>query len=359
MEVRLMPRTLCVIALIAAGTSPLAAEAQSFTEGLPRYGVTVISTGASVASSGPVSQSLGLNNNGRVVGYFFSAPLQYKALNWKSGTAMQLGGLGGFDQTFANRVNLLGRVAGVGYKMNGGAITESHALKWTGGVMSDLGTLGGHHAAALAINDNDQIVGGSTLAGDLITRAFIYSNGAMTAITTLPGAVESYAYDISNTGYVVGTAVTATPAKPFIWRNGVSFALPVPAGVRAGAANAVNDSGIVAGSYEINQFAGSFAAVIWVNGQLLHLGYLGGALSYSVASDINSTAQVVGTTNSSAGFTGFLWKSGVMYDLRTLIAPAYGPLEITSAGAINDSGQIAAVATINGRQTAVLLTPAN
>lgn len=356
-----MPRTFRVAAWFFAAITPIASAQPGFVDsgtGLPRYTVTVINPGTSIAPSGPVSQSLGLNNNGRVVGYVFTSPLQYKALNWKGGTAMQLGGLTNFNQTFANRVNILGRVAGVGYKMNsGGAITESHALKWTGGVMSDLGTLGGHHAAALAINDYDQIVGGSTLAGDTVTRAFIFSNGVMTAISTLPGAVESYAYDISNTGFVVGTAVTSTPAKPFIWRAGISAALPVPSGVRAGAANAVNDSGVAAGTYEINQYTGSFAAVIWINGQLVHLGNLGGGLAYSVAADINSTGQVVGTTNSPGGFTGFLWKSGVMYDLRTLIAPSFGSVLITSAGAINDNGQIAAVATIDGRQTAVLLTP--
>lgn len=340
-------RILTLFALLAAP-----AAAQSL------YSVTIIGGPTQPPLSGPVSLPLALNNNGRVVGYGYNSGGNIQALNWKAGVVSNLGGIAGFDETFASRVNILGRIAGTGYRLDGtGQIAESHALKWTGGVLSDLGTLGGHHAAALAINDNEQIVGFASLPGDTQVRAFIYQNGVMTAINSPTATTESYAYDISNSGYVVGAAVAGSPAKPFIWRSGAVMQLPIPAGARTGAANAVNEAGVAVGTYEINQYTGSFAAVLWAGTQRINLGCLGGPVAYATAADINNFGQVVGTSNSASGYTGFLWEDGQMYDLRDLLVRGPASLAITSASSINDHGQIAAAALINGRQTAVLLTP--
>jgi probable HAF family extracellular repeat protein len=223
----------------------------------------------------------------------------------------------GFGETFANRVNILGRIAGAGYRLDAlGGVLETHAIKWTGGVMSELGGFGGHHAAALAINDLDQVVGYATTMADATTRAFFCCGGMMTALNLFPGETESYAYDISNTGYVVGTCVAGAPARPYSWRAGITRALPIPAWSRTGAANAVNNAGIAAGTYEINQFTGEFAACAWQGATRIELGNLGGTGAYAVAADINDAGQIVGTSNSPAGYSGFLWMGGRIYDLR-------------------------------------------
>ena len=324
----------------------------------PRYSVTVIGGLGHQPASGPISSSLGLNNNGRVVGYGYTGVTQIQALSWRNGSLASLGGVFAFDLTFANDVNSLGRIVGSGcYTDSSGGVVASRAVKWTGGVMSDLGSLGGQISGALAINDSEQIVGFSSTAGEERTRAFIHQHGKMTAIDTLPGEIESYAYDISNTGFVVGAAVTSAPAKPFLWRSGSARPLYIPAEARAGAASAVNDSGLAVGTYEINQFTGSFAAVLWQSGRMVELGNLGGALAYASAADVNNGGEVVGTSNSPDGFTGFLWYSGRMFDLRDLLVPGTSGVVITAANSINDNGQIAATALVNGRQTAVLLTP--
>src|SRR5262249_33610986 len=150
---------------------------------------------------------------------YTGGPMQ--PMNWKDGVAREMNGPT-FDRTFGSGVNNLGRVVGGGYRIDGsGQILESHALKWTGSTLTDLGTLGGHHAVALAINNaNDQIVGYSTLSGEGVTKAFRYANGHMTPVETLPGATESYPYDISDNGYIVGAAVAGAAAKPFRVRNG-------------------------------------------------------------------------------------------------------------------------------------------
>lgn len=46
-----------------------------------------------------------------------------------------------------------------------------------------------------------------------------------------------------------------------------------------------------------------------------------------------------------------------MYKLQQLLAPEFSSIELISASAINDRGQVAADAFIGGWQTAVLLTP--
>jgi probable HAF family extracellular repeat protein len=211
----------------------------------------------------------------------------------------------------------------------------------------------------LGINDYDQIVGYSTLSGDSVTSAFYWREGVgMQPLTSPVGATETYAYDISNTGYIVGTAASQTSAaKPYIWNDLVVSPLPIPANSRTGGASAVNNDGVAVGTYEINQYLGTFSAVRWVNGQMQELGNLGGSYPYAKAADINNLGQIVGTSNSDSGYTGFIWMNGTMYDLRSLLAPGFESIEITSAGAINDHGQIAAGAIIDGRTTAVLLNP--
>jgi uncharacterized membrane protein len=53
---------------------------------------------------------------------------------------------------------------------------EFHAFSWTqaGGIV-DLGTLGGTHSNALAVNANGQIVGDAATAGDAADRAVLWN----------------------------------------------------------------------------------------------------------------------------------------------------------------------------------------
>ena len=88
--------------------------------------------------------------------------------------------------------------------------------------MSDLGTLGGNFSTGLAINGRHQIVGGSSLAGDANTHAFIWEDGYMTDLGTLPGDVFSIATDISSNGQVVGFSCDASGnCHGFIWHHSI------------------------------------------------------------------------------------------------------------------------------------------
>ena len=76
--------------------------------------------------------------------------------------------------------------------------------------MTDLGTLGGSSSDATGINDSGQVVGDSWLstAANSGRDAFLYSGGSMTDLGTLGG--DSYATGINDSGQVVGHLVYPT-----------------------------------------------------------------------------------------------------------------------------------------------------
>jgi probable HAF family extracellular repeat protein len=88
-----------------------------------------------------------------------------------------------------------------------------------------------------------------------------------------------------------------------------------------------------------------------------NLGTLGG--TFSAARGINNLGVIVGDslTCGEEAHHGFVYLNGAMYDLNDLLRPLYQACEILHAIAINDRNEIVAVATIDGRDRAVLLVP--
>src|SRR5208283_1339049 len=87
----------------------------------------------------------------------------------------------------------------------------------------DLGNLGGESEnGAFAINDRDQIVGGSDIAGDTYQHAFLWQKGVLTDLGTLQGDVASAAVAINNQGQVTGVSIDASGQNltAFLWQNG-------------------------------------------------------------------------------------------------------------------------------------------
>jgi probable HAF family extracellular repeat protein len=131
-----------------------------------------------------------------------------------------------------------------------------HPFAWQNGVMTDLGLLAGDEdGGASAINSIGQIVGSSGRTDpetyESFYRAFIFSNGAMTALP-VPSS-EVYAGDINDHGVVVGTMRAAGGVSNFhawIYIDGAATNLntliPAGTGLHIAYANAINNAGQIA-----------------------------------------------------------------------------------------------------------------
>jgi probable HAF family extracellular repeat protein len=247
------------------------------------------------------SQITGFNDAGQLIG------IEQGPLMTAYGFVYYQGKLTPLPGKFAPAgINNAGSIAG----------TLAHAMLYQNGSLTDLGTLGGSHSSAAAINANGQIAGTSSLPGDTVSHAFLYSGSAspantLTDLGTLGGA-NSTATSINFVGDVVGTS-----------------------DVPGGATHAFRSS----------------------SGFMIDLGTLAGYTN-SYATAINAQGQVVGTATNLqgsqvTGSSAFIW-NGYMTDLNSLI-PAGSGWVLTSAVSINDAGQIVGTGTFNGQPGAAFL----
>lgn len=124
------------------------------------------------------------------------------AFKYIGGVMNNIGSLGG-DFVTARGVSADGSVI-VGYSDTvAGVGFNFHAFKYEGTTMSDLGTLGGSESTAFGISaDGTIILGKADIVGDGAHHAFKYQDGVMTDLGTL-GGTNSDAYQISDDNKVI------------------------------------------------------------------------------------------------------------------------------------------------------------
>ncbi len=209
--------------------------------------------------------------------------------------------------------------------------------------VTDLGNLGFQNTVAKAINNNGQIVGYSgipkTVEGSCslrfrpcpthVTNAFLWEGGTMANLGTL-GGNYSEAMAINNLGEVVGKAQTASGlSEAFLFRDGKMT------GIGSFSADAINESGVIAGEESIPG-EGHTDALIWQNGHITDLGLLPGEGGiFTGPAGINNSDEIAGSgDNRESDLRAWVWRNGTMTDIGTLGGPQ------AAAYAINNAGQI-------------------
>ena len=307
-----------------------------------------------------------INNQGQVAGS--SERFAFRNTN---GVWENLGTLPGGNVSGANAINNVGQVGGNSQYTNGGAIV--HATLFSGGVVTDLGTLPlwGNYSTAAGINDSAQVAGysGPNLS-TTNTHAFLWdATNGMRDLGTLGGQYAK-AFSVNNAGTVTGTAQIGTGFgnfHAFIWdaANGMRDIGTIAGDSSSG--TFINGNGHVVGNSTVNNFDSRSHAFIY-DGAIHDLGSLGSdgfESDRSAAFGINIHDEVVGSSYRpySGGAlyqVAFVYRDGTMFDLETTVDGSGADYRLYSAVSINDAGQILvqAIHVPTNTNRAVVLTPA-
>lgn len=360
----------CLLAAFALNFSFAFLAAQSANA--QRFAITDLGT----LPEGRDSAGWGINESGQVTGYSGipeSSPSLVHAFLYSERKMSDLGTLPGGYKSVGYAINDGGKrgreherkvqrgsiqVTGYSNTVDG----SNHAFLYSNGTMSDLGTLPNlgiqnSYSTGLAINESGQVTGYSGITHGA-EHAFLYSNSTMSDLGTLPGGIMSGGYGVNEFGDVTGTSTTSNARHAFLYRRGEMSDLGTLPGGTFSAGFAINESGEVTGSSDAAEVTrGNLHAFLFSHGRMLDLGTLPGQPS-SEARGINRSGQVVGFTSSgqNTNYRAFLYSDGIMKDLNELIEVNSG-WSLWFAQAINDRGQITGYGSNNGATHAFLLTP--
>lgn len=218
-----------------------------------------------LGSPGESSSAHGINNLGTIVGAVFAKNVRGGAVLWADGQRQSLGDMGpsGSGST-AMAINNGGVIAGVSsaFAPNGGGVVR--AVVWVNGAIQDIGTLGGLHSTANALNNAGEVVGWAELP-DQASTAFIWSNGAMHQLEILQNGLlapgnGTQATAINDLGQIVGSSLNSKGEnRAVVWVNGKITDLNDRIGAKNGfvlsRATAINNRGQIAVEEEAPDFA--------------------------------------------------------------------------------------------------------
>ncbi|HYP02564.1 MAG TPA: Calx-beta domain-containing protein, partial [Pyrinomonadaceae bacterium] len=259
-------------------------------------------------------------------------------------TVTDLGTLDGSDSSTAFGLNSSGQV--VGSTKASGKEDSIRAFLYSRGLMKNLGTLGGIRSEAAAINNDGHVVGTSNTASQR-RNAFLYRDGVMSSLGTLPEDDGSYAFDINNSGRVVGASYKVVVLNPFptfaynferayLYSGGVMQDLSALLGGAHSRASGINEAGDVVGRFAFRENSRDCPhPFLYSGGKMTDLGEISG-FPCSEAVDVNDSGEVVGAsrTQDSRNARLFLYRDGVMYDLGDLGDQGSHPFDINNAGQI-------------------------
>lgn len=245
----------------------------------------------------------------------------------------------------------------------------------TGVSSSATSALEATNSTANAVNASGQIVGKqhivirlpasgstSTSIGNLreTSRAYIATANSARDLGALLGGAASTATALNAAGVVVGWSefgsIDNRSHHAFRWQAGSGMVDLGTLGGTESEATGINDAGQVVG-FAQNQTQQKHA-VVWNGTTVKDLGTLGGAESRALGVNGN---RVIGTSLTGSGLArAFLYDlaSNTMSDLNTLL-PANSGWILTEARAVNASGSVVGMGTLNGVPQGFILSSLN
>ncbi len=270
----------------------------------------------------------GMNNAGQIVGFSGTGEGAIHAVLYAGGILTDLGGLGGKD-SYAQAINEAGAITGSTLSAAG----EQHAFLYQDGSVRDLGA----GTAGYGINARGDVVGSRQTANGV--AGFLYQGGNLIDVGNFGADRDARAVDINDAGAVAGDMTTGPGSAnlhPFLYQNSYLHDLgPLYPDENTGAI-AINNAGQVAG-YSTGP-DGWMRAFLYHDGIMQDLGGFGESLLE--IHDLNEHGTLVGTASTEEeGLIPFMNLGGALVDLNTLIDPDLG-WHIFSAYANNDLGQV-------------------
>ena len=290
--------------------------------------------------------------------------LAARAITWQNGVQTDLGALPGVGNTSVPLwINDQGTIAGISENGVIDPLTgspEIRPVRWKGGKILDLGTLGGNAGYANAINNRGQVAGYAlnktpdSDANGLVVdfpvlffpaatqvRAVLWQDGVIHDLGTLGRGNDAAAIFVNERGQVAGVSFTDTilnasglPTQdPFFWDDGKMVDIGTLGGsqgypLRMNNLGQVVGTSLLAGDQENHAF-------FWDKKEgLKDLGTLPGGL-FSKAYWVNDAGEAVGFSDAAVGIRAVLWKNGAIIDLGSV---AGDPCNF--AQSINSHGQI-------------------
>lgn len=330
---------------------------QQITKYFAAIAALVISPAIAIAKPTYTAINLGygihansISNTGLITGVNTSTslpPAYQKAFIYNKGTISNLGTL--YDPSISgysmgSSINDYGQVTGYANIDNSGTI---RAFIYSNGTMTALGAPGINGINGYGINNNGQITGTACASNSSLNCfSFIYDNGTMTDIGNL-GTNMTSAVSINNNGQITGGALTATgQVHTFVYANGTMTDIGQNFGYSNGG-NDINDLGNIVGGFFVSSNNVNHPyqshAFFYSNGQATELPYIKGY--DNTALRLNNLDQIVGLMTPDDPSQGrawaYLYSEDTLANINSLMATGFQDT-ISVAVDINDHGQIIA-----------------
>jgi probable HAF family extracellular repeat protein len=194
--------------------------------------------------------------------------IQFKPVIWTKAFPLSPVGLqelptvDGDPDGIAYAINDLGQAVGASGNCgpfnsnNQNNLSARHAVLWQNNKAINLGNLGGDGMFAgifaTGLNDRGQVVGVSDTTDDQSFHGFLWQQGHIKDLGTLPVDSFSYAVTISNNGMVLGLSISDEfNPRAALWRNGTAVDLntlvPADTALYLESACSINDKGEIIG----------------------------------------------------------------------------------------------------------------